>query len=335
MEFLVVSEHGNSNSLKIQWNPNICSLANFFEIIAKFDQPQFEFERITEIVLHSATFTVGEFRNIVRLLKSRGEIGELKASLVQTTIDIAYLSNELMNSPCILRELDLRYDYMSCLDIETLSLHLQSQKCTLERLDLSFQQFEIKGFRAFCCALSSNKSLRFLGLVNCLRKDFAVLLAECLKRNHTLRELSIGLNMIEEQGFEAIAEMLCENQIMQRLDLDKSFIGFKSWELESTFVAKIVAFNYSLLWIRMPNSMSFDFLSVELLEQGKFCKDFESSEIDRMMKLSKSMKRNREKLVMEVKFEIGLLFYKHSKLCNSRKRILEYNLVGAISKMLI
>jgi hypothetical protein len=312
----------------IYWHPKICPFAMLLEYLENNSK------EIHSVGIYAADFSNRTFKVFLKCIENQDRMILKIVNCGLDSSDVIEIAEKMQENPNWLKELDLKYNFIHCIGVEKISEPLKLESCILESLDLSYLQIDERGFQALANALRINKSIKSLKLVNCLRKEYVIIIADALKKNSSILELIIGLSMIEEEGFEALSELIAENQCLRKLDMDKAFIGFKTFDLEMNFARKMKSFNYSMTSIVRWNSTKIDHTTFQNLS---ICpsEEFSKPELGIVTDLSFALKRNMTKTISDFKFEIILCFKKHCFSSLPRQSLVDYNLVDTITRMVI
>ena len=113
----------------------------------------------------------------------------------------------------------LRYEENFLEDGALLLAKYLKKNSTLETLILNDNRVYPNGIASMAAAIKVNQNLKVLKLENCVSDKEGVLIADALKHNSSLTELSLKRNLLWHSGWDAMANALQVNSTLKILDL--------------------------------------------------------------------------------------------------------------------
>jgi len=172
-------------------------------------------DEITSMLLKSP------LQSLSILLGSFGDNNQIFAKLLKDNTTLRSLS------------IDLRFPEGD-LSSAALADAIASNK-TLKELKVFFGRYSEWDPRPFAEALGKNKTIKKLSLGHCIEDNAAIALAQTLKENSTLEELSLDAPWIGQPAVEALLEALRHNNSLKHLDLG----GLYSFDMGQAWIDNI------------------------------------------------------------------------------------------------
>ncbi len=219
------------------------------EQITQFCQALAKSKSVTHLRLWHSNF--GDFgaAQLALVLKENRALRKLNLESIGITDEgAASLASVLKEKDCILSELNLNGNNITCKGAESLSEALRTN-ITLGRLDLSHNQIAQRGAECLCLALRDNRALQILMLHwNIFGREAGKYFGEVLKQNHVLRVLSLRCVQLGDEGMKDLAEGLRQNRSLENLDIGVNDLGPASGE----YLGRAMKENRALLKLFLP-----------------------------------------------------------------------------------
>ena len=202
-------------------------------------------------ILDLSRSRLGSFLSLAEGLKANESVVELKLRSIGLNDDNVGVIFEAIKGHPSLSVLDLSFNH--CRNLEALASLVVDPGCRLCELSLGYQNMwqspQIE-FAALARALRKNKTLKTLSLArNKLRDQDILLLATALACNVSLQSLDLRENLISSEGICVLAKLLKNGHSIRRISLSKNPFD----EVGSLALLDAVQSNHLLFHIEVSN----------------------------------------------------------------------------------